>query len=134
MDYLEDVNGEYYKIASGIREIYDALEGGIAVVALQKAGNQTFGRGGEATSEKARLYLTLDKMAESERGVICALKIVKAKDYPGPNPNGKEVHVKITRQGIVLLNKWQWLTPNNATPLPLNIALVCRDGGFNDDP
>jgi len=42
---------------------------------------------------------------------VCALKILKAKDYPGPNPNGKQIHVKITKQGVSLLSDRAWVIP-----------------------
>ncbi len=39
------------------------------------------------------------------------MKILKAKDYPGPNPNGKQIHVKITKQGVSLLSDRAWVIP-----------------------
>ena len=95
IDYLEDVEGEYYKIASDIRNIYDALDNGVAWVALQKHTQARVGRGGEGTTEKARLYLTIDTLANRPNCTISAVKIIKCKDYPGSNPNGKEIHVKV---------------------------------------
>ena len=95
IDYLEDVEGEYYKIASDIRNIYDALDNGVAWVALQKHTQARVGRGGEGTTEKARLYLTIDTLAHRPNCTISAVKIIKCKDYPGSNPNGKEIHVKV---------------------------------------
>ena len=96
IDFLEEIDGEYYKITSDIRTIYDALGEGVAWVALQKKTESAYGRGGEATSEKARLYLSLDMLLHQPQCTISALRIVKAKDYPGQNPNGKEIHVRIT--------------------------------------
>jgi len=95
IDYLEDVEGEYYKISSDIRSIYDALENGIAWVAIQKHSQARVGRGGEGTTEKARLYLTIDTLANRSNCTISAIKIIKCKDYVGSNPNGKEIHVKV---------------------------------------
>ncbi len=117
VDFLEEVGGEYFKMSAYLRDIYDALSTGIAIVAIQKASNQTFGRGGEATSEKARLYLSLDKLCDLSSGAVGALKILKAKDYPGTNPNGKEIHVKITKQGVSPLNDWAWVTPQQRESL-----------------
>ena len=97
VDYLEEVDGEYFKINSAIRDIYDALNGGLCWVALQKKTGATFGRGGEATQEKARLYLALDQLCHEPGCTICALKIVKAKCYVGDNPNGKEIHFRLIR-------------------------------------
>ena len=95
IDFLEEVEGEYFKITSDIRSIYDALGDGIAWVALQKHSKSNVGRGGEGTTEKARLYLTMDVLLHQPNHTIVAVKIIKAKDYPGENPNGKEIHVKI---------------------------------------
>ncbi len=97
VDYLEEIDGEYYKIPSDIRAIYDALGTGVAFIAIQKKSGALHGRGGEATAEKARLYLALDNMVHSPGFDIVALKIIKAKCYPGENPNGKEIHFKIIK-------------------------------------
>lgn len=96
VDFLEEIEGEYYKIASDIRAMYDALGDGVAMVGIQKKSGGAFGRGGEATAEKARLYLSIDTMLNREQCVVCSIRIVKAKSYPdGKNPNGKELHFKI---------------------------------------
>ncbi len=111
IDYLEEVDGEYYKITSHIRDIYDALDEGIALVCLQKHSKSAVGRGGEGTSEKARLYMTLDKLAEADESTISALKIYKAKDYVGRNPNGKEIHIAFVNKGSeiqALFDDWQY--------------------------
>jgi hypothetical protein len=97
VDYLEEIEGEYFKIASDIRSIYDSLGSGVALVCLQKKKGALYGRGGEATQEKARLYLSLDGLLHRPGHTICALRIGKAKSYPGDNPNGKERHFKIIR-------------------------------------
>ena len=96
VDFLEEVEGEYYRITSDIRSIYDALNNGLVWVALQKHSMARVGRGGEGTTEKARLYLTIDTLLHRPSCTISYIRIVKAKDYPGENPNGKEIHVKIT--------------------------------------
>ena len=109
IDFLEDIGGEYYKIASDIRAIYDALNAGIAIIAIQKHSKADVGRGGEGTTEKARLYMTLDKLAHQPRSTISALKIHKAKDYPDNNPNGLERHVEIRAgQDITPITDWMY--------------------------
>jgi len=95
IDYLEEIDGEYFKIASSIRDIYDALVAGVALVAIQKKSAAEYGRGGEATSEKARLYMTIDFLCSLEHSIICALKITKAKHSLHENMIGKEIHFKI---------------------------------------
>ena len=109
IDYLEEVEGEYYRLASDIRSIYDSLGEGIALIALQKRSQNEMGVGGEGTAEKARLYMTMDKLAHQPRSTISALKIIKAKDYPDENPNGKECHVEIQAgKDIVPVSDWMY--------------------------
>ena len=79
IDFLEEVDGEYFKIASSIREIYDALGKGVAMVAIQKKRGSEVAFGGEATTQKARLYLVLDFLASRENSIVCALKVYKLK-------------------------------------------------------
>jgi len=60
IDYLEAIEGEYYKIGDNIRKIYERLNKGIAVIALQMDRGASYAWGGQKTLDKARLYLTLD--------------------------------------------------------------------------
>ena len=62
IDYLEEIEGEYFKMASSIRDIYDSLNQGVAVVAIQKKESSKFARGGESTAGKSRLYLSYSKL------------------------------------------------------------------------
>ncbi len=80
IDFLE-ITDEFYKIGGMIKEIYDKLKKGIAIIALQKNPHTDFGLGGMRSIEKARLYLSI------ETGKI---KIVKGKNWAeeGNNPNG----------------------------------------------
>ena len=114
VDFLEEIEGEYFKIPSDIRSIYDALRNGIAWVALQKHSQARVGRGGEGTTEKARLYITIDTLAHQPRSTISAIKIIKAKDYNGENPNGKELHVRIISGSVIEpveeFRGWQYIT------------------------
>jgi len=79
IDFLE-ISDEFYKIAGMIKEIYDKLKKGIAIIALQKNPKTEFGIGGARSIEKARLYLTL------EGGLA---KILSGKNWASEtNPNG----------------------------------------------
>jgi hypothetical protein len=95
IDFLEEVDGEYFRIASNIREIYDSLDTGCAVIGIQKKKASDYARGGEATSEKARLYMAIDNLVNFKNTTICALKIVKAKYYKTRNINNHEIHFKL---------------------------------------
>jgi hypothetical protein len=103
IDFME-IYDEFWKLGGWIRDVHKKLNKGIAVIAIQKQSSsknnqKDFGRGGELTIEKPRLYLAMD------RGRI---KIVKAKiwrDY-GRNPNGLSRDFKI-------VSGWKFL-PNPA--------------------
>jgi len=107
IDYLEEVEGEYFKIASNIRSIYDALGDGVAMVAIQKKSSQNVARGGEGTMEKSRLYMTLDHLCTREHSIVCALQITKLKNFIGKNLQNHELHFEITKGSqITKLMDW----------------------------
>jgi hypothetical protein len=80
IDYLE-VSKDFYEIGGMLTDIYDALNKGVAIVAIQKPAGRDVGVGGARTLDKARLYLAI------EPGTI---RIVKAKLWRQDcvNPNG----------------------------------------------
>jgi len=80
IDYLE-ITEDFFKIGGEIKDIFDRVGKGIAIIALQKKKGSDIGRGGDFTLEKPRLYLS---MQPGE------LKIVKGKNWADPecNPNG----------------------------------------------
>ena len=107
IDYLEEIQGEYFKITSQIRDIYDALGDGVAVVAIQKDSKAAYARGGEGTMEKSRLYLSIDYLCTVPRGVVCAIKIMKAKNFINDNYKNHELHFKIHgRNEMEVLMDW----------------------------
>lgn len=83
IDYIEMPEGNFYMVASEIRAIFDKLRNGIAFIAIQKKQGATYGRGGELSAEKARLYLDMENNTLTIRkGKVWAQK--------GVNPNGKQ--------------------------------------------
>lgn len=112
VDFLEEIQGEYYRIASDLRAIYDALDEGVALVCLQKHTKSDVGRGGEATAEKPRLYLSIDKLVHEQSSTISAVKIYKAKDYTGSNPNGLERHIVFKNRGSEIHPVSDWMYCN----------------------
>lgn len=80
IDYLE-VSKDFYEIGGMLTDIFNNLEDGVAVVAIQKPPGRDTGVGGARTLDKARLYLSI------EPGI---LKIVKGKLWRNEtiNPNG----------------------------------------------
>lgn len=86
IDFLE-VHDEFYKVGLYIKEIYDKLNKGIAIIAIQKNKGADYGLGGGRGLEKARLYLSM------EPGKI---RIVKGKNWASQeNPNGLEIQFKL---------------------------------------
>jgi len=96
IDFLEEVEGEYFKIPTDIRNIYDSLGDGVAIIAIQKKTDTDYARGGQATAEKARLYMSVDFLTVAPQSIICALKIIKVKKYIGRNIQGHEIHFQIS--------------------------------------
>jgi len=92
IDFLE-IHDEFYKIGGFIKKIFDKLDKGIALIAIQKNKGRDEGIGGARSIEKARLYLSM------RPGVI---KIVKAKNWVSGliNPNGMEKQFKLAK-GII---------------------------------
>ena len=101
IDFLEEIDGEYFKIASSIRDIYDALGDGVAWINIQKKTGSEYARGGEATKEKARLYMTLDHLCTKEKSIVCALKITKLKEFKSKNLQDSEIHFELTRGAVI---------------------------------
>jgi len=98
IDFLE-IYDEFYKVSFYIRQIYDKLDKGIAIIAIQKNPKTDFGLGGLRGLEKPRLYLAMDP------GYI---KIVKAKNWSGDlNPNGLYQNFKLI-QGLKIVNNTGW--------------------------
>ncbi len=98
IDFLE-ISDEFYKIAGMIKEIYDKLKKGIAIIALQKNPKAEFGIGGARSIEKARLYVTLEK------GIA---KIVSGKNWASEtNPNGLYRTFKLV-QGAKFITQEGW--------------------------
>lgn len=104
IDFLE-VHDEFWKVGGLIKDIFDKLNKGIAVIALQKNTSRKdnvriYGVGGERSIEKARLYLAMDS------GTI---RIVKGKNWVcgEMNPNGLKRDFKLV-QGCKFIEETEW--------------------------
>jgi len=99
IDFLE-MTQDFWMIAQYLREIYERLNKGIAIVAIQKNPGTDVGLGGYRGMEKPRLYLNL------ENGKA---KIVKAKNWAHSeiNPNGMELNFKLV-QGCHFISDDKW--------------------------
>jgi len=89
IDYLE-VAKDFYEIGGLLTDIFNALQEGIAIVAIQKPPGRDVGVGGARTLDKARLYMAI------EPGI---LKIVKGKIWRNENINPNGMWIKWTLGG-----------------------------------
>lgn len=89
IDYLE-MHDKFYLISKHLSDIYNKLDGAIAIIALQKPPGQDDGRGGSFTREKPVLSLAISPGRA---------KITKLKEWNeqavDSNPNKKEYHFKL---------------------------------------
>jgi len=87
IDYLE-VSKDFFEVGGMLTNIFNSLDGGVAVVAIQKPRGRETGIGGERTLDKARLYLSISS------GI---LTIVKGKIWASDiiNPNGMYINFKL---------------------------------------
>jgi hypothetical protein len=89
IDFLE-LHDEFYKVGLYIREIFDKLKTGIAVIAIQKNPGKEQGLGGMRSIEKARLAINM------ERGGKAVIE--KAKNWATMNnPRGLYVNYKLVQ-------------------------------------
>jgi hypothetical protein len=85
IDFLE-VTDNFYAVGGMIKDIFDNLETGIAVIALQKDPNKFDGLGGMFSKQKPRLYVTLDYDYDEK---ISKARITKCKNWAcRTSPNG----------------------------------------------
>jgi hypothetical protein len=91
IDFLE-IHQDFYMVGQWIKDIFDKLDKGIAVIAIQKNTGKgvDIARGGVGSLEKPRLYISLSNNPHT-------LKIVKAKNWVNDmiNPNGLFMRYKI---------------------------------------
>jgi len=107
IDYLE-IPTEFWQVGERLKEIYDKLNTGIAVVALQKKFGQKLGRGAEFSLEKPRLYVSLE--ANPPEGNIA--EIIKCKNFARKdvNPNHMKCVFNVI-QGVEVRKQCRWTHP-----------------------
>jgi hypothetical protein len=96
IDFLE-LHDEFWKVGGMMKDIYEKLNKGIAIIALQKKRGADTGKGGDVTREKPRLYLSM------ENGKMC---IEKGKNWrhEGINPNGLQCEYKLVNGSKFLIS------------------------------
>lgn len=91
IDFME-IHQDFYLIGQWIKDVFDKLNKGIAIIAIQKNTGKgvDIARGGVGSLEKPRLYISLSNNPHT-------LKIVKAKNWINDmvNPNGLFMRYKI---------------------------------------
>ena len=99
IDFLE-LHDEFWKVGGMMKDIYEKLDKGIAIIALQKNPGAKVGRGGSATMEKPRLYISM------EAGKLC---LEKAKNWrhSSHNPNNMICEYKLVK-GAVFIKEGMW--------------------------
>ena len=104
IDFFE-IHDNFYKISESLSAIHQKLNGGLAVIAIQKAPGVDLGRGGTFSLEKARLYISLDY----HKAKVISCKNFRANNAIG-NPRGKEYNFKLI-DGCRYKKELGWHTP-----------------------
>lgn len=102
IDFLE-ITKDFYLVSDFIKNIFDRLKKGIAVIAIQKNRGMELGLGGGRSIEKARLYLSMG------HGKI---QILKCKNWADTtfNPNRLELNFKLAK-GCRFIETSEWRKP-----------------------
>jgi hypothetical protein len=88
IDFLE-IYEDFFLMAQLIKNIWDKLTTGVAIIAIQKSEGKDYGKGGPATAEKARLYINL------LRDHTCFIQKIKNWRDSQQNPNKLQRKFKI---------------------------------------
>jgi len=108
IDYLEFPRGDYTQGAELLTQIHDKLEGGVAVVAIQKKEGTRLPRAGDLVMEKPRLVITLTKAGKDEDTTEGVAEILKAKFPKAGKLDGKRLKFEIVEYGSTfkVLRDW----------------------------
>lgn len=106
IDYIEVID-EPWKAAKPIKAIHDKLREGVAIIFLQKNPGTEWGRGGAWTLDKARLYVSLDRVEGGNRA-----KIIDCKAFRDQNPRGWVLNYKLV-SGARFIPDGYWRQDSN---------------------
>jgi len=98
----------FYEAGGDLMKIFNKLNDGLAIVALQKDPGKEYGRGGAITQDIASLYLSV---------FPGEVKIIKAKNWKTEeNPNGKIMKIKIVNASTLIsgMDGWQYQESHEA--------------------
>ena len=108
IDFLE-IPDQFWLVGEKLKEIYDKLDKGVAVVALQKKYGQKLGRGAEFSLEKPRLYVTLE--SNPPEGNVAVIEKCKNHARGDINPNHMECVFNVI-QGVKIRQQLNWSHPS----------------------
>jgi len=101
VDYLE-LHSDFWKVGEYLHNIHAALDGAIAIVALQMDPGRKTGRGGSHSLEKPELSIAINSGKAT---------ITKVREFVGEeNPNGKEYIYKLVN-GCQIIKSVGWHVP-----------------------
>jgi hypothetical protein len=103
IDYLE-IDTDFSKVAGPLRQIFDRLDGGVALIGLQKDPDVKWNRGKSFSLEKPRISLSLDYDQGKGLHHLCFLK-AKARANSEINPREVELWFDIADGARFLLKK-----------------------------
>ena len=108
IDFLM-ITDDFWKVGNQIKDIHIALRktGGIAIIALQKDENKTYGRGGEITRELASLYITLSQSGWA--------KIIKLKDWKGNDSSDNKICEYRLENASKFIQRSPWHAPEGGS-------------------
>ena len=93
VDFLE-IEDEFWKVARRIRQVWQKLRRGIAIICIQKDPDARYGRGKAFSTEKARVYLTMTKKQN--------MTLEEVKNYKGDKkPDGLVIPYQFGEDGML---------------------------------
>jgi hypothetical protein len=106
IDYIEFPGADFYKGGEMLRQIYDKLGDGVAVVAIQKKKGAALPRSGDLVMEKPRLVISLTGIPGEDNFGIA--EILKAKNVRLGKCDGKKLNFEITHGGSMFKTLREW--------------------------
>ena len=109
IDYI-DIHEEFYRLGGIFLQIHERLCNGICLAAIQKRSGASVGKGGDATMEKCRLYVTLNRVepANDEPYMIARIAKCKQSRKEDMNANGLIRTFRVIHRGTEFdcLDNW----------------------------
>lgn len=107
IDYLE-VHNDFYLMGHFLDRIHQSIGGGVAVVCIQKHAGNDLGMGGQFSSHRTRLMVSLSYNRETH---LRTAKIIKCK-YPlgMVHPDGMQMDFTLDRGKITTVHDWAHVT------------------------